>query len=72
MVRKFGSSDVFIVIEHEEHELLYHSNAIYESYNSEVVVTMELLNIAKLPTIHDCPRSPILHYYVELPKVLAQ
>jgi hypothetical protein len=40
MVRKFGPSDVFIVIEQEEHELSYHSNAIYESYNSEAVVTI--------------------------------
>jgi hypothetical protein len=75
MVRKFGLGDVFTIVEQEEHELSYHSNAIDESYNSEAVVTIELLNIAwtfsiELPTIHECPPSPILHYYAEMPDSL--
>jgi hypothetical protein len=46
MVRKFCLGDVFIAIKHEEHELSYHSNEIYEFYNSEVIITIKLLNIA--------------------------
>ncbi len=46
MVKNFGPNDVFTIAKQEEHELSYHSNAIDEFYNNEVVVTVELLNIA--------------------------
>jgi hypothetical protein len=47
MVGKFGPSDVFTVIEEEEHELSYHLDATYESNNSEAKSAMKLLNIAR-------------------------
>jgi hypothetical protein len=45
MVGKFGLGDVFSTTEEEEHELSYHSNATYESSNSEAKVAIKLLNI---------------------------
>ncbi len=55
----------------EEHGLSYHLDAIDESINNAVEVTTKLLNIvrtfqAKLPTTHDCPPSPMPHYYVKI------
>jgi len=47
IVGKFGPSDVFIVVEEEEHELSYHSNSIYESNNNEAKTTTKLLNITR-------------------------
>jgi hypothetical protein len=47
IVEKFGPSDVFIAIEKEEHELLYHSNSIYEFNNNEIKTNTKLLNITK-------------------------
>jgi hypothetical protein len=75
MVGKFGPSDVFTIIEKEEHEVTYHSNAIYESNNNETKAATKLLNItrtfqAKFPTILHCPPSPMPHYYVEMPNNL--
>jgi hypothetical protein len=40
MVRKFGPSDVFIIVKEEEHELSYHSNLKDEFNNNEAKVTI--------------------------------
>ncbi len=72
MVGKCGPSNVFTTTKEEEHELSYYSNLINESNNNEVKATPKLLNIARtiqveLPTIHDCPPSPMPRYYVKMP-----
>jgi hypothetical protein len=72
MVGKIGPNDVFNIVKEEEHELSYHSNATDDPNNNEVEVAIMLLNIvgtfqAKIPTILDCPPSPMPCYYVEMP-----
>jgi hypothetical protein len=71
MVGKFGPIVVFTATK-EEHELSYHLDAIDKSSNNAVEVTTKLPNIVrtfqeKLPTTHDCPPSPMPHYYVKMP-----
>ncbi len=75
---KFGQSDVFTTIEEEEHENSYHLNVIDESSNNESEAVIELLNIIEtfqvivlaIPSMSNCPSSPMFCYYVEMPHSL--
>jgi hypothetical protein len=40
MVGKFGPSDVFLIVEEEEHEFSYHSSSINGSNNNEAKATI--------------------------------
>jgi hypothetical protein len=71
MVGKCDPINVFIATKKEEHELSYYSNLIDEFNSNEAKATPKLLNIARtfqveLPTIHDCPLSPMQCYYVKM------
>ncbi len=69
---------MFTTIEEEEHENSYHLNVIDESSNNESEAVIELLNIIEtfqvivlaIPSMSNCPSSPMFCYYVEMPHSL--